>query len=176
MVGLVRTKNSTIKEHVHIRTQTVHLVLKDPVAHLGLLECEEPPLSQKDTQAAVVWVLAVDPRRCSKSCQSASAVLHGWERQDSRADFSVFFYTGEGSGCQHTSAQPHLKAVDSLFITEQPFFFFFLGRIYFVCACVCTIGKQAVITGLNSDRWSMVLQKCFINQKDVFTEAYILVT
>ena len=58
-------------------TQTVHLVLTDPVAHLGLLECEEPPRSQRDTQAAVVWVLAVDLRRCSKSCQSASAVLHG---------------------------------------------------------------------------------------------------
>lgn len=63
--------------YTHAFTQTLHLVLTDPVAHLGLVECEEPPLSQRDTQAAVVWVLAVDPRHCSKSCQSAFAVLHG---------------------------------------------------------------------------------------------------
>lgn len=102
-----------IHRHIH----RVHLVLTDPVTHLGLLECEEPPLAQRDLQVAVVWVLAADPRRCSKSCQSASAVLHGWERQDSRADFSVFSYTGEGSACQHTSTRWHLKAVDFLFIT-----------------------------------------------------------
>lgn len=30
---------------MHTFTQTVHLVLTDPLAHLGLVECEEPPLS-----------------------------------------------------------------------------------------------------------------------------------
>lgn len=80
----------------------------------------------RNLHVAVVWVLAVDPRCCSKSCQSASAVLHGWERQDSRADFSVFSYAGEGSACQHTSTQWHLKAVDFLFITVSCHFFVLL--------------------------------------------------
>ena len=115
-----RPKYTHINTHLH-----KHLVLTDPAAHLGLLESEEPALPppppplRATWAAAVVWVLAVDPRCCSKRCQSVSALLHGWERQDSRADFSVFFYTGEGDACQHTSAQRHLKAVDSFFITAS---------------------------------------------------------
>lgn len=150
----------------------MHLVLTDPVAHLGLVVCESH-LSLRETQAAVVWVLAVDPRRRSKSCQSASAVLHGWERQDSRADFSVFFYTGEGSACQHTSVQAHLKAVDSLFITANWTAFFREG--YVLCVRVfARLENKLLSKETNSDRWSMVLQKCFLNQKNVVTVFYIL--
>lgn len=125
----------SLKGHVcmHTYIQRVHLVLTDPMTHLDLLECEEPPLAQRNLQVAVVRVLVADPRRCSRSCQSASAVLHGWERQDSRADFSVFSYTGEGSACQHTSARWHLKAVDFLFITARRLFFFFF---LFLVLCV----------------------------------------
>lgn len=56
LVEVAQTKNSTFKRacthtyiqtHTHTFTQTVHLVLTDPVAHLGLAECEEPPLSQR---------------------------------------------------------------------------------------------------------------------------------
>ncbi|CAG07978.1 unnamed protein product [Tetraodon nigroviridis] len=41
--------------------------VRDLVTHLGLLECEEPPLAQRNLQVAVVRVLAADPGRCSKS-------------------------------------------------------------------------------------------------------------
>lgn len=77
-------------------------------------------ISRRETHR-LLWseVLAAELRCCSKSCQSASAILHGWGRQDSRADFSVFSYTGEVGGCQHTSAQQHLKAVDFLFGTAS---------------------------------------------------------
>lgn len=141
--------------YIHTFTQTVHLELTDPVAHLGLLECEEPPLFQRNTQAAVAWVLAVDLRRCSKSCQSASAVLHGWERQDSRADFSVFFYTGEGSACQHTSAQQHLKAVDFLFITASrtAFLFFFWVGVYVLDVRVFVWLENRLLSKETNDLW-----------------------
>lgn len=79
-IEIIWTRSPSLKRgHVCIHTHIhrVHLVLTDPVTHLGLLECEEPPLAQRNLQVAVVWVLAADPRRCSKSCQSASAVLHG---------------------------------------------------------------------------------------------------
>lgn len=120
--------------HGSIRTHItrVHLALTYPVTHLGLLECEEPPLAQRNLQVALVWVLAADPRRCSKCCQSAPVVLHGWERQDSRADFSVFSYTGEGSACQHTSTQWHLKAVDFLSITASCLSIFFVCLFCFI--------------------------------------------
>ncbi len=36
--------------HAHMLTQTVHLVLTDPVARVGLVECEKPPLSQRERQ------------------------------------------------------------------------------------------------------------------------------
>lgn len=62
---------------VHTDIHRVHLLLTGLVAHLGLPECEEPPLAQRNLQVAVVRALAADRRRCSKSCQSASAVLHG---------------------------------------------------------------------------------------------------
>lgn len=129
----------TVHTYAHARTftQSVHLVLTDPVAHLGLLECEKPPLQERE--AAVVRVLAVDPWSCSKRCQSAAAVLHAWERQDSRADFSVFFNTSEGSACQHSSAQWHLKAVDSLFITASRTACF--GKDMF-CGCVFVYHKR----------------------------------
>lgn len=39
---------------LHVYTQAGRLELTDPVAHLGLLECEKPHLAQRNTQAAVV--------------------------------------------------------------------------------------------------------------------------
>lgn len=98
----------------------------------GVWRATSPSLPRLQTVA--VQVLAADLRHCSKFCQSASAVLHGWERQDSRADFSVFCYTGEGNTCQHTSAQQHLKAVDSLFITASWTACF--GKDMFLCLCL----------------------------------------
>ncbi|KAI4792618.1 hypothetical protein KUCAC02_033268, partial [Chaenocephalus aceratus] len=49
------------------------------------------------------WLLIPD---LFQSLSVSPAVLHASEGQDSRADFSVFLH----SACQHTSAQPHLKA------------------------------------------------------------------
>lgn len=141
---MVWTKNST---YTHIYTNSASGADRSSGSSGPVGVWRATSLAQRDTQAAVAWVLAVDPRHCSKSCQSASAVLHGWERQDSRADFSVFFYTGKGSACQHASAQPHLKAVDSFFITASGTASLGGRRV-----CLRTIGKQAVITG-GKFRW-----------------------
>lgn len=62
---------------VHAFMHRVHLELTDLVTHLGLLDCGEPPLAQRNLQVVLVRVLAADPRLCSKSCHSACAVLHG---------------------------------------------------------------------------------------------------
>lgn len=92
-------------------SQSVHLVLTDSVAHLCLLECAWGGDSSQ-MQAGVVQVLAQDSRYGSKSCLSASAVLHGWERQDSRADFCVFLPGWRQSLPEHIStAAPEIGAL-----------------------------------------------------------------
>lgn len=137
-------------------------MLTNLVANLGLVECVKAllclPLPLYRLWAGMVQLLAVDSTHCSRLCHSASAVLHGWERQDSRADFSVFSCTGEGSICQHTSALQHLKAVDSLFITARRTACF--GKDMF-CVGLCLHDWITDCSEINLNRWPIVMQKHF---------------
>lgn len=76
--------------HIYTWTQTVHLEVTDPVAHLGLLECEEPPRAQTNTlpwPGCWLWIPAAAPNPVSQPLLSSMV-----DRGRTAEQISLFFF------------------------------------------------------------------------------------
>ena len=105
-------KNSTYKGHLHTHThtctftRTVHLVLTDPVAHLGLVECEEPPLLLSERcrllwSGSWLWIPDAAPNPVSQPLLS-SMVERGRTAEQISLCFSTLVKAAPANTPQHS--------------------------------------------------------------------------
>lgn len=105
-------KNCTYKGHLHTHTytrtftQTMHLVLTDPVAHLGLVECEEPPLSLSERRRLLwsgswLWIPDAAPNPVSQPLLS-SMVERGRTAEQISLCFSTLVKAAPANTHQHS--------------------------------------------------------------------------
>lgn len=137
--------------------QTVHLVLTYPLAHLGLVKCEGPPLCFSQRDAGCCGLGLGCGSQTLLQILSVSLCCPPWLREAGQQSRFLCFYTlvkaATANTHQHSSTWRQLTPFSLLLITEQ----LALGKTSFVCMCVCMIGRLSSKV-INSDRLSMVLQ------------------
>lgn len=135
----------------------MHLVLTDPVAHLGLLECEEPPLLLRETHRLLwpgswLWIPDTAPNPVSQPLPS-SMVERGRTAEQISLCFSTLAKAAPANTHQHSRTWRQLTPF-SLLQAEQLLW----GGEGYVCV---QLENRLLSQEANSDGWSMVLPKYF---------------